>query len=311
MIVFLGTGGTIAGASPKPGDVVGYRAAQIGVQSLLDSLGPVTMPLEAEQVMQVDSKDMDFDGWRTLAQALARQLGRPEVTGVVVTHGTDTLEETAYFIHRLLAPAKPVVFTAAMRPATAPMADGPQNLRDAITVAGEPGARGVVSVLAGTVFHPVGMRKWHTYRLDAFNGGDAGPLGLVENGRLRLFGDWPVGEPMGLRFVDPAPARWPRVEMVVNHAGADGLLVDWLAEKQVDGIVVAGTGNATVSAPMERAIARARSAGVRVVLSTRCAMGPVIPGDAPAPTAAREPTAVQARIDLLLELLAHRARGGQ
>ncbi len=311
MIMVLGTGGTIAGASPRRGDVVGYQAAQIGVESLLDSLGAVPMPLEAEQVMQVDSKDMDFDGWRTLAQALARHLGRPEVTGVVVTHGTDTLEETAYFMHRLLAPAKPVVFTAAMRPATAPMADGPQNLRDAIAVAGEPGARGVVAALAGAVFHPVGIRKWHTFRLDAFNGGDAGPLGLVENGRLRRFGDWPAGVPMELRLVDPAPARWPRVEMVLNHAGADGLLVDWLAEKRVDGIVVAGTGNATVSAPMERAIARARSAGVRVVLSTRCAMGPVIPGGVTAPAAAREPTAVQARIDLLLELLAHRAAGGR
>jgi L-asparaginase len=91
--------------------------------------------LEAQQVAQLDSKDMDFATWQRLAQAVQAQLARADVAGVVITHGTDTLEETAYLLHRVLAPAKPVVLTAAMRPATALVPDGPQNLFDAVQVA--------------------------------------------------------------------------------------------------------------------------------------------------------------------------------
>ena len=96
--------------------------------------------LEARQVAQLDSKDMDFATWQRVAAAVQQQLARPEVAGAVITHGTDTLEETAYFLHRVLAPAKPVVLTAAMRPATALAPDGPQNLFDAVQVAAAPGA---------------------------------------------------------------------------------------------------------------------------------------------------------------------------
>ena len=100
--------------------------------------------IECQQVAQLDSKDMDFATWLALATVIARQLARPEVSGIVVTHGTDTLEETAYFLQRVLAPAKPVVLTAAMRPATALQADGPQNLLDAVRVAQLGNARGVI-----------------------------------------------------------------------------------------------------------------------------------------------------------------------
>ena len=121
-------------------------------------------------------------------------LARPEVAAIIVTHGTDTLEETAYFLQRVLAPAKPVVLTAAMRPATSRLADGPQNLADAVAVATAPGARGVVVVVAGTVHSALDVRKVHPYRLDAFGSGDAGPIARVEEGRLRSFRPWPEGE---------------------------------------------------------------------------------------------------------------------
>src|SRR6185369_11858807 len=140
----------------------------------------------------------------------------------VVTHCTDTLEETAWFLQRVLAPAKPLVLTAAMRPATALLRDGPQNLLDAVTVAAWPGACGVVAVLAGVVHGAREVRKVHPYRVDAFASGDAGPIGWVEEGELRRVGEWPHGDALGLARL-PAPGRpWPRVEIVTSHAGATG-----------------------------------------------------------------------------------------
>ena len=151
-IVVLGTGGTIAGTSVDAADNVGYTAAQLEVSSLVRAVPPLAdVPLEAEQVAQVDSKDMSHAVWRALALRCAHHLARPEVAGIVITHGTDTLEETAWFLQRVLAPAKPIVLTAAMRPATALQSDGPQNLLDAVCVARSAVASGVVAVLGGQV----------------------------------------------------------------------------------------------------------------------------------------------------------------
>ena len=202
---------------------MGYTAAQRSVADLLAAVPALAgAPIEAQQVAQLDSKDMDAATWQRLARAVAQQLARPDVRGVVITHGTDTLEETAWLLQQVLAPARPVVLVAAMRPATALAADGPQNLRDAVAVARAPGARGVVAVLGGRV-HPAGaVRKVHTYRTDAFDSGDAGPLGVVEEGVLRRFQDWPAGAPLGLGVLDADPAAWPWVEIVTSHAAARG-----------------------------------------------------------------------------------------
>src|SRR6185295_170592 len=198
-VIVLGTGGTIAGTSADAGDNVGYTAAQLGVALLVRAVPALAdVPLEAEQVAQVDSKDMSHAVWRELALRCARQLARDDVAGVVVTHGTDTLEETAWFLQRVLAPAKPIVLTAAMRPATSLQADGPQNLLDAVSVARTPGARGVVAVLGGQVHGARDVRKVHPYRIDAFSSGDAGPIGCIEEGELRLFRAWPDGEALGV-----------------------------------------------------------------------------------------------------------------
>ena len=304
-IVVLGSGGTIAGVAADAADNVGYHAAQIGVAQLVGAVPALrSWPLEAEQVAQLDSKDMDIATWQALARRAAHHLARADVAGCVMTHGTDTLEETAYFLHRVLAPAKPLVLTAAMRPATSLQADGPQNLLDACTVAASDGARGVSVVIDSGVFHPVGVRKWHSHRLDAFSGGDAGAIGRVEQGAVRRFRDWPSGGALGLAHIAHDAAAWPRVEIVLNHAGADGTIVDaLLARGGVAGIVVAGTGNGTVSAGLAAALRRARQVGVWVRRSTRCAAGPVI--DAPDAEFAGtgELSAVQARVEMLLDLL--------
>jgi L-asparaginase len=305
-VVVIGTGGTIAGTAAEAADHLGYTAAQLSARALIDALPPLAgLPIEAEQVAQIDSKDMSFAVWQRLAQRVAAQLARPEVCGVVVTHGTDTLEETAFFLHRVLAPAKPVVLTAAMRPATALGADGPQNLLDAVTLARCPGAQGVLAVLAGDVFQAADLRKAHTYRLDAFEAGDAGRLGRIEAGEFRQFRPWPQAESMGLTCIATDPEGWPRVEIVLNHAGADGRLVDALLAQGLDGLVLAGTGNGSLSEALESAAQAALTQGVRVLRSSRCAWGRLLGDDGALPGAAGL-SPVQARVELLLQCLAQR-----
>jgi L-asparaginase len=310
-IVILGTGGTIAGTAADPRDNVGYSAAQLGVGALAAGIATsAEQCIETEQVAQIDSKDMGHAEWLALARRIDHHLARAEVCGIVVTHGTDTLEETAYFLQRVLAPGKPVVLTAAMRPATALQADGPQNLRDALCVACEPDACGVVAVLAGTVHGAFDMRKAHTYRLDAFTSGDAGPIAQVEEGRLRRHRDWPRGPSFGIDHLPADPAGWPRVAIVTSHAGAEASVVQALTADGIDGIAVAGTGNGRLHHTLEAALCTAQAAGVRVLRSTRCAGGAVVDG----PTAvgadpkAALPSAgalgpAQARIELLLQAM--------
>jgi L-asparaginase len=300
VVVVLGTGGTIAGTAAAP-DALAYDAARLGVEQLVAAVPALqAQPLECEQVAQVDSKDMSHAVWQRLAQRCAHHLARDRVQGVVVTHGTDTVEETAYFLQRVLAPAKPLVLTAAMRPATSLQADGPQNLLDAVTVA-RSGLRGALVVLAGRVHGAFDVRKVHTRRLDAFDSGDAGPVALVEGGRVHVLRAPPAGTPLGLAAIARDAERWPRVDVLANHAGADGRVVDALVEAGVDGLVVAGTGSATVGAALAAALDRARRRGVAVSVVTRCAAGPVL--DAAGGGAERR-SPWQARIDLLLDRLA-------
>ena len=303
-VVILGTGGTIAGTAKNTADNVGYTAAQIGVAQLLAAVPALAgQALEAEQVCQIDSKDMGFAVWRALSISVARHLARPEVAGVVVTHGTDTLEETAYFLQRVLAPAKPVVLTAAMRPATALLADGPQNLLDAVAVARLPGASGVLVVLAGEVHSAFDVRKTHTYRLAAFGSGDSGVVAQVEESRLRQHRPWPAGEALGVDRLPADEAAWPWVEIVTSHAGSRATLVEALCRAGVRGLVVAGTGNGSLHHELEAALVSAQAAGVRVVRSSRCLDGAVIASAGQALPSAGALTPVQARVEMILALL--------
>ncbi len=312
--VVLATGGTIAGRATHPDDHVGYVAGQVSVADLLAAApGLSGLPLEGEQVAQIDSKDMSLPVWQALVRRLVHHLARPEVGSVVITHGTDTLEETAYLLHALLQPAQPVVLTCAMRPATALMADGPQNLSDAVLVARHPSASGVVVVCAGQVHAGLSVSKVHSYRLDAFDSGDAGALGTVEAGQLRLFGAFPVS-------AQPTRARslllerflsadaLPRVVLLTNHADADGDLVRALlaqpTARPLRGIVVAGSGNGSVNQPLEDALVEAQANGVRVVRTTRCARGTVLPRPGHALPEISGLSPVKARLALALALLA-------
>lgn len=308
-VVVLGTGGTIAGKAASSGDNIGYTAGQVGVADLLGGIAaPAGVTLVAEQVAQLDSKDMSFDTWQKLARRCAHWLAEPDVAGVVITHGTDTLEETAFFLHSVLAPTKPVVLTCAMRPATALSPDGPQNVRDAISVAATVGAKGVTVVCAGTVHSGVDVQKVHTYRLDAFASGDAGPVGYVEEGEVRRVRAWPEGSSVPVSKVfEAAAVQWPRVEIVMSHAGASGAVIEALlqsaAAEPVRGLVLAATGNGTLHHALEAAALKAQDAGVSVVRATRCMNGRILPKTGDQLRDAGALTPVKARIALMLELL--------
>jgi len=308
-VVVLGTGGTIAGTAANATDSVGYQAASLGVQALLDAVPALAgWAVESDQVAQVDSKDMTLALWLSLATAVRRHLHRPEVGGVVITHGTDTLEETAYFLQRVLAPERPVVMTAAMRPATSLQADGPQNLLDAVRLARSGAMAGVLAVLGGQVFAATDLRKLHGWRIDAFGAGEGGPLALMQDGVLRRFRDPPAASAHAAAGRLPADAAdWPVVELVTSHAGSRGATLDLLVASGAQGIVIAGTGNGSVHAELQAAARRATAAGVTVVRASRCLLGGVVGAPPEALPSYASLTPYQARIELMLDLVAARA----
>jgi len=313
-VVVLGTGGTIAGQAASAGDTTGYTAGQVAISDLVAASGMADrMHVEARQVAQIDSKDLTFDIWQALTTEVVAQLARPEVDGIVITHGTDTLEETAYFLHGVLPAAhKPVVLTCAMRPASAVSADGPGNLMDALRLAAgdldgadlAPPPHGVLVCVAGDVWAAPGLRKIHTLKNQAFGAGDLPAVARVDGGALRLMTAWPTGGAWADADWHRPAASWPRVEIVSHYAGAEGRMIDLLLTAGVDGLVVAGTGHGTLGAGMQAAVDRATAAGVRVQLASRCAFGPVL-GGRPLQTAG-ELAPPQARVALLLDLLSGR-----
>ncbi len=310
----LGTGGTIAGtASVEAGDA-NYNAAQLSVAALLSGVSGMTLALGGHllrpvQVAQIDSKDMSVGVWCDLAGAVCSSLQDDTVQGVVITHGTDTLEETATWLQGVVPQAllarKPVVLTCAMRPATSVDADGPANLRDAVEVAVRGsglGLTGVLVVCAAKVHHGLAVRKVHSHRLDAFDSGDSPLVGRftgegaqralqVDSDAILMNNQSLVSGFIGFDAPESGVADWldvvringlPRVEIVHSHAGADGGVVRdllSLGEKAPKGFVVAATGNGTVHHALEAELRVAKQLGVWVWRSTRCILGAVTPRD--------------------------------
>jgi L-asparaginase len=335
-VLIIATGGTIAGTAASATDNVGYSAAQLTADVLVAAVPALTgLPIQTVQLAQLDSKDAGPALWQPLVATLVRQLSRADVAGIVITHGTDTLEETAALLQRVLAPDKPVVLTAAMRPATSLQADGPQNLLDAVAVARTPGARGVLVVLAGRVHAADAVRKLDAYRLDAFDSAPAGPVALVEEGLVTPLRPWPAGGPAAgfasgsadgstdstdgsaaTESKRPAllnallnavlrrdPAHWPRVAWITSHAGFDAALVDAAVAAGFQGLVLAGTGNGSLHAELEAAAERAQQAGVALRLATRCASGRVVGQAGRRLEVGRGSGPAQARVHLVLDLL--------
>ncbi len=310
-LVVLATGGTIAGLSAAA-NARGYEAAQVGVQGLVSGVPvPVGFSLRAEQVAQVDSKDMTHAIWRALALRCLKELARDDVAGVVVTHGTDTMEETAVFLDHVVAPAdKPVVLTGSMRPSDAVDADGPRNLAQALALAATPAVRGVVVAISGQVHAARAVRKAHPARMLAFASAGAPPLAQWVGDELQMLtpaSSWPVAQRRAHAVLEVDPMHWPRVEIVSSHGGSDGRIVDaLLAQGDVKGLVVATTGNGTLHRELEAALERAGHAGVTIRRVTRCAEGVIDDRDTRW-SASTMPSAAKARVELLLDLLSAQA----
>ncbi len=289
-VVVLGMGGTIAGAAGCAQDNLGYVAGALGVDHVLGSALAGTPWLQSvlrvEQVRQKDSKDMDFDDWWALYSRVKLALAEDSVGGVVITHGTDTLEEGTLFLSLLLDESqqfkKPVVFTCAMRPATSRSPDGPQNLRDALAVAVDPLAKGVLLVCAGKVHAGHLVRKAHPYRTDAFESIDAGPLGFIEEGKAR----WLCEVVRPWRYAGWASRyehrnEWPLVDIVMSYgdARAGGQFSSLLAvasQGLLQGVVVAATGNGSIHSRLLEILEQVRALGVEIVVTTRCMAGSVL-----------------------------------
>jgi L-asparaginase len=277
-IAVLATGGTIAGSAADVTNTSGYQAGVVGVDRLLEAVPALSgvAQIQPEQIASVDSKDMSLALWTTLAQRVNTLLASDDIDGVVITHGTDTLEETAYLLHLCVKGTKPVVLTAAMRPASALSADGPLNLLNAVTVAASAAAhgQGVLVAFNNRIHSARDVVKTSTYAVDAFQSPEIGALGWVQDGRVEFQRKVVRAHTVNTEFA--IGAAWPDVEIVASYAGASRIAVDALVAAGVRGIVVAGTGNGSIHASIQQALVDAVKQGVAVVRSSRVGSGHVM-----------------------------------
>ncbi|MDR1461689.1 MAG: type II asparaginase [Azoarcus sp.] len=284
-IHILATGGTIAGRQTGAGPH--YQAGEQGIEALIGAVPTMRglANISSEQVTNIGSQDMDEKTWLKLVHRVNELLTRADVDGIIITHGTDTLEETAYFLDLTVPSGKPVVLVGAMRPANAVGADGPANLFDAVVVASSPdsAARGVLVAMNGNVFEARDVTKVSTTAVQAFAAPNFGPLGQVHDGRVFY---WRSSD----HRADHTSARQhpefdvsgldmlPAVGIVYGHANAPALPVTALVEAQYRGIVSAGVGNGNLYHEVLAALADAASRGIAVVRSSRVAAGPTMRG---------------------------------
>ena len=273
LVTVLATGGTIASRSVDGG----ASTAQDAGAALVARLDlPAGIEVRVEDVFTVSGFRMTLDRVHTLARAVAAQLRDPDVTGVVVTHGTDTTEETAFFLELFHDDDRPVVLTGAQRAADAPDTDGPRNLGDAVTAAASPTARGlgVLIGFGGQLFPARHTRKAHTLAADTFTNPHGGPLGWVHGADVGVVAQ-PRREPaLDLGAFDPAGVR---VDVVVCHADADPTALRAFAAAGARGIVLEATGAGNANLDICAVVRELTDAGVVVVTSTRVAAGPVTP----------------------------------
>ncbi|NMG77175.1 asparaginase [Aromatoleum diolicum] len=305
-LALIATGGTIAGAAASATDTTGYTAGALGADALLAAvpqLGEIA-DIRAKQLFRLDSKDMGPAHWLPLGRRAQALLDAPDIDGLVITHGTDTLEETAAYLHLTLDSRKPVVLTAAMRPATALSADGPMNLYNAACVATHPDSagRGVLVSIGDAIFAAWGVRKLYTHRLDAFIGGPGGAIG--QTSPIRFFA--PARDTAASTVAIPADLKeLPRVDVLYVAAGSPPDLLDAVLTAGAHGIVLALPGNGSLPASWEAAVTRTIANGVPIVRASRVGAGPVSPraqdatwGTRPAGDLAPS----QARVTLMLAL---------
>lgn len=278
-IIILATGGTIAGEG-KSSDRAGYTAGKIPVSDLIGSIPTVNSiaTISGEQISSVGSQDMSIEIWKKLANRVNEIFSKNEADGIVITHGTDTQEETAYFLDLVVPHNLPVVITGSMRPATAISADGPKNLYDAITVAANPKSkgRGVLVSFNESIFDSREVTKTSTTKVNAFRAPNSGPLGEVYDGHVEYYKSSVREAAQGGPFAVNNDTKLPTIEIVYMYADASPAYIDYLVQQKVDGIVIAGVGNGNFSKAFTEAIKRATKANIAVCRSSRCLEGRVV-----------------------------------
>jgi len=277
-VVVLATGGTIAGAAAS--DVqAGYTSGQVGVDQLLAAVPQAKKlaVLRGEQIANIGSQDMNDEVWLKLAIRINELVAMPDVDGVVVTHGTDTIEETAYFLNLVVKSSKPVVLTAAMRPSTALSADGPLNFYNAVAVAANKAAagHGVLVVVNDWIHGASSLTKTSTTAVQTFLSPLSGLIGTVAYGVIEFYRG-PVGKhtTTSIFTVDKGTAL-PRVDIIMAHENMDGAIIDAAVAAGAKGVVIAGVGNGNMTKPALDALAKHAKNGIVCVRSSRVATGQV------------------------------------
>jgi L-asparaginase len=275
-VFIAATGGTIAGAQANV-EQHGYTAGTLGVEALIVAVPQLKdiATVTGEQVMNIPSQDMNDAAWLKLAKRLQELEQSSTVDGIVVTHGTDTMEETSLFVALTVSTPKPIVFTGAMRPATAIGADGPMNLYDAVAVAGSKLAKdcGAVVVFNDQIHSARYVYKTNSTRPDAFTSVDRGPVGAVDTGHPVIF-----NQCAGSAYREPMVpittiAALPKVEILYAYAGMGRDLIDHAVQSGAKGLVVAGVGDGNVTQEALAGLHDAAAKGVVVVRSTRVVSG--------------------------------------
>ena len=277
-VVVLATGGTIAGAAGS--DVqAAYTSGQVGVDQLLAAVPQAKeiAALRGEQISNIGSQDMNDEVWLKLAKRVNELVAMPDVDGIVITHGTDTIEETSYFLNLVVKSRKPVVLTASMRPSTALSADGPLNFYNAVAVAANKDAagRGVLVVINDWIHGASSLTKTSTTAVQTFLSPLRGLVGTVAYGKSEFYRG-PVGKnTVESEFSLDGVTSLPRVDIIMAHENMDGKLIDAAVAAGAKGIVIAGVGNGNMTASALEALGAQAKKGIVCVRSTRVATGQV------------------------------------
>jgi L-asparaginase len=277
-VVVLATGGTIAGAAAS--DVqAAYTSGQVGVDQLLAAVPQAKKlaNLKGEQIANIGSQDMNDEVWLKLAKRINELTAMPDVDGIVITHGTDTIEETAYFLNLVVKSMKPVVLTAAMRPSTALSADGPLNFYNAVAIAANKDAagRGVLVVVNDWIHGASSLTKTSTTAVQTFLSPLRGLVGTVAYGEAEFYRG-PVGRnTVNSEFSLDGVTALPRVDIIMAHENMDGAIINAAAAAGAKGIVIAGVGNGNMTQPALEALAAQAKKGIVCVRSTRVTTGRV------------------------------------
>jgi L-asparaginase len=277
-VVVLATGGTIAGAAAS--DVqAAYTSGQVGVEQLLAAVPQAKKlaTMRGEQIANIGSQDMNDEVWLKLAKRVNELAAMPDVDGIVITHGTDTIEETSYFLNLVVKSKKPVVLTAAMRPSTALSADGPLNFYNAVAVAANKDAagRGVLVVVNDWIHGASSLTKASTTAVQTFLSPLRGLVGTVAYGESEFYRG-PVGKnTVDSEFSLDGVTALPRVDIVMAHENMDGALIDAAVAAGAKGVVIAGVGNGNMTKPALDALAAQAKKGIVCVRSSRVVTGRV------------------------------------